>query len=234
MSETGLSRLFEGVRQGIGPGAATFVFALTYGAAAVQAGWGVAAPLTFSVLAFSGSAQFVLLVTLGTGLLIPAVVAAVLVNVRYVVMSVALNDSLRGGRLRRALQAQALADASFAIAHKGGGRFDLAHLIGSTVPQWLGWVSGTAVGLVVAPSAEFMHDYGLDVAFPAFFLILAIEEMRRSSLAVVAGLLGAAIAAVALLVLPSGIALLLATLATGIGFMFPRAFKRADEEGDET
>ena len=59
-------------------------------------------------------------------------------------MGIALNDSLHGSRLWRALQAQALVDASFMVAHRGGGRFDIARLVGATVPQWPCWVVGTA------------------------------------------------------------------------------------------
>ena len=127
-----------------GPGAATFVLGLAYGAAASAAGWGGALPLVFSMLACSGSAQFTLLAALPVGGAAAAVAAAVLINARYCVMSVALNDSLRGRRLWRALQAQALLDASFAVGHRGNGRFDVARLAGASIPQWVCWVSGTA------------------------------------------------------------------------------------------
>lgn len=215
-----------GIRLGAGPGAATFVLGLAYGAAARIAGWGVTVPLAFSALAFSGSAQFTLLATLKAGSAVAAVTAAVLINARYLVMSVALNDSLHGGRLWRALQTQALADASFVVAHRGHGRFDIARLIGASVPQWAGWVSGTAAGLLAAPSPQLMHALGADVTFPAFFLVLALDELRRSRRAIVAAATGAAIAAALLFVTTPGNALLAATLAalTGaIGHRAPRS-----------
>jgi 4-azaleucine resistance transporter AzlC len=207
----------EGVRLGVGPGAATFVLALSYGAAASIAGWGITLPIVFSALAFSGSAQFTLLTTLSAGSAVAAVAAAILINVRYIVMSVALNNSLRGPRLWRAVQAQALADASFVVAHRGEGRFNVARLIGASVPQWMFWVTGTAVGLLTAPSVQLLHSLGADVAFPAFFLMLALEELRRSRRAVVAAVLGASIAAALLWVTNPGNALLGATIAALIG-----------------
>ena len=207
----------EGVRLGLGPAAATFVLALAYGAAAHNAGWGIALPLAFSGLAFSASAQFTLLTTLSAGGAVAAVTAAVLINARYVVMSVAINDSLRGGRLRRALQAQALADASFVIAHRGGGRFNIARLIGASVPQWMCWVTGTAAGLLLAPSAHLLHSLGADVTFPAFFVVLALDELRKSRRAILAAALGASIAGVLLFVTTPGNALVAATAAAFIG-----------------
>lgn len=214
--------LTDGMRLGAGPGAATFVLGLAYGAAASAAGWGGAVPLVFSMLACSGSAQFTLLTTLPAGGAVAAVAAAVLINARYLVMSVALNDSLRGGRLRRALQAQALLDASFAVGHRGSGRFDVARVIGASIPQWMCWVGGTAVGLLAAPSAHLMHALGADVVFPAFFLMLALDELRKSQLAIVAAILGAGIAAALLFVTNPGNALLGATAAALVGAVHGR------------
>jgi 4-azaleucine resistance transporter AzlC len=221
-----------GLRLGIGLGAATFVLALAYGAAASVAGWGVAVPLVFSALAFSGAAQFTLLTTLSAGGAVAAVAAAVLINARYVVMSVALNGSMQGGRLRRALQAQALADASFAVAHRGDGRFDVARLIGASIPQWVCWVLGSAVGVLTAPSAHLMHALGADVVFPAFFLMLALDEMRKSRRAIVAAALGASIATALLFVTTPGSALLGATAAALIGAIHGHA--RRGPRGEES
>ncbi|HEV3289561.1 MAG TPA: AzlC family ABC transporter permease [Streptosporangiaceae bacterium] len=223
--------LSGGVRLGAGPGAATFVLGLAYGAAASAAGWGAAVPLVFSVLACSGSAQFTLLAALPAGGAVAAVAAAVLINARYCVMSVALNDSLRGSRLRRALQAQALLDASFAAGHCGGGRFDVARLAGASIPQWAGWVSGTAVGLAAAPSAQLMRALGADVVLPAFFLMLVLDELRRSRRAIAAAILGASIAAALLFVTSPGNALLGATAAALIGAVHGRRPPPSAREG---
>ena len=67
-------------------------------------------------------------------------------------------------------------DASFVFAHRNDGRYDVSRLIGASLPQWVAWVLGTAVGALTAPSADLMHRLGLDVVFPAFFLVLALDE----------------------------------------------------------
>ncbi|MEU4289991.1 AzlC family ABC transporter permease [Kribbella sp. NPDC026596] len=211
--------LAEGIRLGLGPAGAAFVLALSFGAEAEARGWGVTLPVVFSALAFSGSAQFTLLTALSGGTVVAAVASAALINGRYLVMSVALNDSLSGSRLRRALEAQALVDASFIFAHRNDGRYDVSRLIGASLPQWVLWVLGTAVGALTAPSADLMYRLGLDVVFPAFFLVLALDEVRRSRRALAASLLGAAIAAALLLVTDPGYALLGATAAALIGLI---------------
>ncbi|WP_328524309.1 AzlC family ABC transporter permease [Kribbella sp. NBC_00359] len=208
-----------GVRLGLGPAGAGFVLALSFGAEAEARGWGLGLPVLFSALAFSGSAQFTLLTALSGGTVAAAIASAALINGRYLVMSIALNDSLHGSRLSRALQAQALVDASFVFAHRDDGRYDVSRLIGVSLPQWIAWVLGTAVGALTAPSPELMHRLGLDVVFPAFFLVLALDELRRSRRAFAASLLGAGIAAVLLLVTDPGYALLGATAAALIGLI---------------
>ncbi|ADB29813.1 AzlC family protein [Kribbella flavida DSM 17836] len=209
----------DGMRLGVGPGSAAFVLALSFGAEAQARGWGFGLPVLFSMFAFSGSAQFTLLTALASGSALAAITSAVLINARYLVMSVALNNSLHGGRWRRALHSQALVDASFVVAHHADGRYDVSRLIGASLPQWLFWVSGTALGALTSPSPALMHTLGLDVAFPAFFLILALEELRRSRRAFVAASLGAVIAGALLLVTSPGYALLGATAAALIGVL---------------
>jgi 4-azaleucine resistance transporter AzlC len=222
--------LLDGLRMGLGPATATFVLGLSFGAIAAGAGWGVLLPFVFSVLAFSGSAQFALVTTLPDGTAVAAVTAAVLINARYLVMSVAITESTRGSRLRRALQAQGLVDASFVVAHRGGGRFDMARMWGASIPQWVTWSVGTLVGAVAQPSPQLMHDLGADVVFPAFFLVLAMDELRRSRRAAVGALLGAVIAGGLLLVTEPGYALLGATAAALVGAV-PDRYERSTRWG---
>jgi predicted branched-subunit amino acid permease len=219
----------EGARAASGPAAATFVLGASFGAAAAAAGWGLAAPLVFSAFAFSGSAQFSLLTTLPAGSAVAAVTSAILINTRYLVMGVALNDSLRGSRPWRAVQAQALVDASFVVAHRGGGRFDVVRLLGATVPQWVCWLMGTLAGLLFQPSPELLLRLGADVVFPAFFLLLALDEVRTPR-AAAAALCGAAIAGGLLFLTEPGYALLAATAGALVGLL-PQASGEPNEGG---
>jgi Predicted branched-chain amino acid permease (azaleucine resistance) len=204
-------RFLTGVRLGLGPAAATVPLGMTFGAFAVSTGWGSWAPIVASALVFAGSAQFAAATVLaagGGGLF--AVVAGVLMNARFVPMGLALGPWLRGGRVRRALEALATVDASWAAAHVGGGRFDRLRLFGATLPQYPAWVGGTALGVLAAPSPEVITAFGLDVIFPAFFLTLLIDELRgaRTARRMASAALGALITGVLLLVAPVGVALL--------------------------
>ncbi|HEX7254757.1 MAG TPA: AzlC family ABC transporter permease [Gaiellaceae bacterium] len=197
-------------RAGLGVGAVfalpTFVLAVSFGVLARSLDWGVVAPVVFSAVVFSGSAQFAVADVLDAGgSALAAIVAALLVNARFAVMGVAVASSLAGGRLRRAIEAQATVDASWAVANRGGGRFERKILIGATLPQYVAWVCGTAIGVAAGDSIGDPEALGLDVLFPAFFLGLLVEELRQGRRQVWAALIAAGVALVLIPFAPPGI-----------------------------
>ncbi|MCE7010875.1 AzlC family ABC transporter permease [Kibdelosporangium philippinense] len=198
-----------GVRVGLGVGVPTFVLGVTFGAFAHSLGWGILAPVVCSLVVFSGSAQFALATSLaGGGGIGLAVGAAAMVSARFLPMGVAAARDLKGGRLRRALEGQAIVDASWAAAHKGSGKYDREKMISATLIQAPAWVGGTLLGALTAPSAEIIHRFGLDVVFPAFFLLLLIDELRQSVQARWVAGMAAALAAGLTLVVPVGLAII--------------------------
>ncbi|MEU4564130.1 AzlC family ABC transporter permease [Actinoplanes sp. NPDC023936] len=237
--DTARQRFVGGMRVGAGLAAAGFVLAITFGATAHDQGWSPLAAIVASVLIFSGSAQFALLAALaGGGGVGPAIGAALLINGRFLPMGLAIGPSLSGGRFRRALQGQAVVDGSWVAAHLGGGRFDRWRLFGATIVQWPAWVAGTVLGVLAAPSPGLVEQLGLDVVFPAFFLVLLLDELRaehqahRSARggpasarggsrlahgALFAAVIGGAVAAGMLWWVPAGVALVGATVGALVG-----------------
>jgi branched chain amino acid efflux pump len=197
---------------------ATLVLGISFGVLARSLGWGTLAPIVFSVIAFSGSAQFAVASVLGSGGgVVPAFIAAVLLNARFGPMGIAVAPYLKGGPLRRALEGQAVIDASWALASRGGGRFDREFMIGATVPQGAAWIVGTAAGVV---SGDFIGDpqrLGLDVIFPAFFLALLAEELRSSRQAVVVALIAAVLALALVPFTPPGVPVIAACAVALLG-----------------
>src|SRR3712207_7729105 len=56
-----------GARAGLPFALATFVLGISFGVLAQSLGWGIVAPIVFSVITFSGSAQFAVVAVLGAG-----------------------------------------------------------------------------------------------------------------------------------------------------------------------
>ena len=81
---------------------AVVAFGASFGVLARDAGMGVAAPIVMSLTTFAGSAQFAVVSVLGSGgAVAAAIVAAVLLNLRYLAIGVSVAPALRGSAPRR-------------------------------------------------------------------------------------------------------------------------------------
>jgi 4-azaleucine resistance transporter AzlC len=217
-TERGSGVYLAGARAGLPFALATFVLGVSFGVLARSLGWGVVAPIVFSVITFSGSAQFAVAAVLGAGGgAVAAIVAAVLLNARFLPMGVAVAPFLKGGPLRRALEGQAVVDASWALASRGGGRFDREFMIGATVPQVAAWISGTVIGVLAGDIVGDVERLGLDVIFPAFFLALLAEELRGRRRAITVALIAAVLSLALVPLVPPGVPVIAACAAALIG-----------------
>jgi 4-azaleucine resistance transporter AzlC len=216
-SSTSRERFRNGMRDGLPFGIAAVLVAVSFGVVAQGAGLSAGAAIAMSVIVFAGSAQFAAIAILAQGgTVAAAIVTAALVNSRFLPMGIALAPSLPGGPLRRALQGQAVVDASWAMAARGDGSFDRWRLFGSTAVQYVGWVGGTVLGALAGGALGDPGKLGLDAVYPAFFLALLLAEMRdRRSRAV--ALLGGAVALVLIPIAPPGAPVLAASVAALVG-----------------
>jgi 4-azaleucine resistance transporter AzlC len=210
-----------GARASVPFAAAGFLLAISFGISARSAGMPAAAAIVMSVFMYAGSAQLASVAILGQGgSVAAAVIAAVLMNARYLAMGLAIGPSLHGGPIRRALEGQSVVDASWAMANRGDGRFDRHTLFGSSVPQYFSWQAGTIVGVVAGGVLPDPEALGIDAIFPAFFLALLVTELRSTEATAVA--VGGAVVAVVLgLLAPAGVGILAASLIALVG-LWPR------------
>jgi 4-azaleucine resistance transporter AzlC len=216
--ERGGGDYLAGARAGLPFALATFVLGISFGVLARSLGWGIVAPIVFSVIAFSGSAQFAVVAVLGAGGgALAAIVAAVLLNSRFLPMGVAVAPFLKGGPLRRALEGQTIVDASWALASRGGGRFDREFMIGATLPQVVAWIGGTVVGVLSSDVVGDVERWGLDVIFPAFFMALLVEELRAGGRTIAAALIAAALSLALVPWVPPGVPVIAACAAALLG-----------------
>jgi branched chain amino acid efflux pump len=212
-------RVVAGVRAGMPYGAASLLLGLSFGVLARPL-MGPVATIVMSVIVFAGSAQFAALAVLSAGGgAAAAIVAGMLLNLRFVPMGIAIAPSLRSGPLGRALRGQALVDASWALANRGGGRFDIDFLLGSTLAQYPAWVGGTVLGALAGGLIGNPKSLGLDAIFPAFFLGLLAAEARRPHARPIAAL-GAVIALVLTPLTPAGVPIIVAAVAVFVAAGF--------------
>lgn len=192
-------------------------FGVSFGLLARATGMGWPAPIVMSASTFAGSAQFAAVSILGAGGSVgAAVVAAVLLNVRYGPIGVSVAPFIQGPVWSRFLRGQLVVDESWAIAAEGDGRFDVKMLVGAGLVMYASWVGGTVIGAVGGEVLGDPATLGLDAAFPALFLALLVPQVkgRRDASAAV---LGAGIALALTPLAPAGVPIVAASAACLVG-----------------
>jgi predicted branched-subunit amino acid permease len=174
--------LLAGARAVLPIAVAAATFGISFGILARDAGMGVVAPIVMSFTTFAGSAQFAAASVLEQGgALAAAILAAVLLNLRYLAIGISVAPSLQGSLPRRIAEAQ-LAGLALMVA----------------------WCGGTVAGVIGGGALGDPETYGLDAMFPALFLALLVGLLKDAR-AVRAAIAGALIALVLLPVAPPGV-----------------------------
>lgn len=210
MSAEGERTFRQGMRDGVGFALVSALIGASFGVVGAQV-FGVTGATVMSFVVFAGASQFGATAVLAAGGSAgAAILAGTLLNLRYLTMGIALAPSLRGRAHRRALAGQGVVDASWALAGRPDGRFDVAYMLGATAVSYPAWGLGTLAGALGGGSIGNPETLGVDALFPAFFLALLWGEARGRA-AVVAG--GAAIALALVPLTPPGVPILASCLA---------------------
>ena len=209
-------RIRDGIRAALPLAPSPILFGLSFGVLADATGFGSPAAVVMSATTFSGAAQFASVSVLDAGgTVAAAILAAVFLNARYVAISMTVSSIFPGGRLRRLVESQAIVDESWAISGRGG-RFEWPILIGAGLFFYVLWVGSTAVGTVLGGVLDDPSALGLDAAFAALFLALAVPYLRERR-AREAAALGAGIVLVLTPFAPAGVPIIAAAAACLLG-----------------
>jgi 4-azaleucine resistance transporter AzlC len=215
----GKGGLRAGMRAGAPIAIASLLLGTSFGVLAEPV-MGASAPIVMSAIVFAGSAQFGALAVLAAGGGAAAAVAAgVLLNMRYLPMGISIAASTQGGWFRRALAAQPLIDAGWAMSYRGAGRYDVPFMWGVTLVNYPMWVGGTTFGVLAGEAIGDPDRLGLDAIFPAFFLGLLVGEGMGTRRSWVAALLGAGLALTLAPLTPPGVPVMAGSLAALIALL---------------
>lgn len=174
---------------------------MVYGVLAHRAGLSVFETTLMSMLVFAGSSQFVaanLFAAGATGVQI--VLAALLLNLRHLLMGLSLGQHFRSTPIRRLLPlAHGITDESFALS---SARFQLAppseaYLAGAGFAIFYGWVLGSLLGALGGSFLGDLGKWGLDFAFVGAFIGLVapqVDTWKKLAAAFVAAVVAVAAA----------------------------------------
>ena len=209
-----MSRVRDRVfRDAVSIGLATGIYAVSFGVLSVAAGFSVAQTCVMSLATFTGASQLTFVSVLGAGgSAAAALPPALLLAGRNTIYALSLKTVLRGGPLRRALDAHLVIDESTAMAHaQPDPTAKRRAFLLTAVAIFVCWNAGTLLGAVAGNGIGDPRDYGLDAIFPAIFLALLVAQLRDRD-AVGAAVAGAMIAFVLLPISPAGLPVMAAVL----------------------
>ena len=162
-------------------------YGLVFGALARQAGLSFTESLLMSGLVNAGSSQFVALALWQIPLPVATIIfTTFVVNLRYMLMGATLRrwfSHLSVLRLYGPLFF--MGDENWALTVRAfeTGRHDAAFLLGSGLPLFSAWFSGTAIGATLATTLPDPARWGLDFTFTAVFVVLVVGMWKgRASL----------------------------------------------------
>jgi len=209
-------RIRDGVRAALPLAPSPILFGLSFGVLSDATGFGGMTAVVMSATTFSGAAQFASVsVRDAGGTVAAAILAAVFLNARYVAISMTVASIFPGGRLRRLVESQTIVDESWAISGRSG-RFEWPILVGAGLFFYVLWVASTALGTVLGGVLENPNELGLDAAFAALFLALAVPYLRERT-AREAAALAAGIVLVLIPFAPAGVPIIAAAAACLLG-----------------
>ena len=191
-------------------GIAVAAFGVAFGVAAVSAGMPAWLAVLSSIVVFAGASQFAFVAVTAASDPLTGAISGILLNLRIIAFSLALAPRLAPTSLPgRLLDGYLITDESAALGFDGDRAGTRRRLRVAGTSVGLFWVGATALGAYGGDLLGDVRTYGLDVAFPAAFVALLAPALRRPGGLRIA-VLAAVLALLAVQVLPTGPAVLLA------------------------
>ena len=128
---------------------------------------------------------------LAQGLLMEVFVTTLVINLRYMLMSLSLTQKIdpRMPRWKRALLAFFNTDEIFAVAMQQQGKVNARYLLGLATLPYLGWSGGTLLGAVATGLLPDSVSSALGVAIYGMFIAIIVPPAKKDKAALLTILL---------------------------------------------
>jgi 4-azaleucine resistance transporter AzlC len=195
-------------------------FGITCGIMGISAGLTPPEIILMSLLVFAGSAQFISISLLASGITGWGIIVltTLLVNLRHLLMGASLAPYLARFSLPlQALVSFGLTDESYALTISRIDRagYSVPYHLGVNTAQYVSWALSTAAGALLGSRISDPLAWGLDFAMPLTFIVLLAPRLTDRSGLVVCGL-AAMIVVTGALYLPGKWYLLAASLGASL------------------
>ncbi|NLK07958.1 MAG: AzlC family ABC transporter permease [Firmicutes bacterium] len=173
---------WRGVRAGLPISFGYFPSSIAFGVVALASGFSGWQPVMMSMFVFSGAGQFLGVNLWQSGASLGAVILAnLIINLRYIVMSASLSRRIQLDSLQAAVIGFGVTDETFvlnSLAQRGA--LTSGYVLGVNTVAYLGWVIGTVVGTVFAGILPGRVISGMGIVLYAMFIALLVPSIARS------------------------------------------------------
>ena len=163
-------------------------FGILFGTLAPNSGLSIPATLAMSLFVFAGSAQFIVLALIASGVGLGVIVLTTLVvNLRHLLYATALVDKVKHLPMSlRAFMAFGLTDETFAAVSFRYQSPDskLAHwyYLGSMIAMYGNWFICTVIGVILGESFPDMSQWGLEFAMAVTFIGMVVPYLNAKAM----------------------------------------------------
>lgn len=173
----------RGIRKGIPIALGYLSVSFTFGVKAVNGGIPVWAVVLISLTNLTSAGQFA-----GTTLIIAGssfveiALTTFVINIRYMLMSLALSQKLQKGTNRRqcCLFGFGITDEVFAVASGENGKISAAYMYGLISLPIVGWTAGTALGAMASDLMPASLASAMELGLYAMFIAIIIPPAKKS------------------------------------------------------
>lgn len=170
-----------------------------FGIFAVENGLGAKEAVLISMTNLTSAGQFAAVpIIAGGGTLIELVLGQVIINLRYMFMSVALSQKLDKSvkLLDRLIISFANTDEIFAVAVSNKEDVGKSYLYGLILTPYLGWSAGTLMGAAMGAILPHRVVSALGIAIYAMFVAIVVPKMKEDKSMLLCVLLSVALSCV--------------------------------------
>ena len=192
--KSGKNRFFCGLKDGIPICVGYIPIAFAFGMQAAQSGLPVWTPVAISMTNLTSAGQFAgLEIILASGTLIELAITTFIINIRYMLMSLALSQRMdpKMTTLQRCLIAFGNTDEIFAVAVRREERLTLPYLLGLILLPYIGWAGGTLIGATATALLPRALQSALGITIYAMFIAIIVPPSRKAKPILVTVLLAA-------------------------------------------
>ncbi len=200
-----MNKFTKGLKAGLAIGLGYFPVSFSFGMMASSAGLPVWASLAISMTNLTSAGQFAgLTIIAASGGMGELAVSQLVINLRYMLMSLALSQKLeKMGLIKRLVAAFGITDEIFSVAATRSGKISFSFMLGLICLPYIGWASGTLLGAIASGLMPESLSSALGITLYAMFLAIFIPPSVKNRGVLFAVITAAAISSLLYFLLPA-------------------------------